>query len=190
MAVYKKAKPLVTTITLDDGQDVNVKLRRHGFNVGDKEQIEDMAAELPFVQKRIEKLSDAIDAAETQDEYEKALGQYKEFVKKRANLLPMVDTTIVMTVMQWDFCLTEEDEANGNPMAINLDSISQLDPTLRYDFFSKITEKLKGRSESEKKELPASLPEDSQTKTESPEASQPSTPVISSPENTANPQTV
>jgi len=180
VAVIRKATDFEDTITLDDGQVVAVKLRRSGFDVGDQEALVEAAGELPFLQKRMEKLSALIEAAESNEEYEMRMAEYKGFVKKMGTLMRIADMTIKSLIVSWDLCATEEDEKAGRPIPLTPEALSTLDESLRMDVFLKITERLKTRSEQEKKDSSATSQNGSQTPKQGKGKSRPSMPDISS----------
>ncbi len=169
MAVAKRKSTLSdfeTVLVLDDGQEVNALLRRRGFDVGDQEKIGEALMELPFIEKRIAKLKEQVENADGDDAYNQNLRRYKDFVKKQEEVFDFMALIIKNVVGRWDLCLTEEDEASGVTIPLTLEGIRSLEPNLRVDVFTKVTEKLKDRTESEKKDLSANCNGDLPTKTE------------------------
>jgi hypothetical protein len=184
MAVVR-TQPIEETIELDDGQIVHVTLLRTGFDVGTQEELLAAAEEMPFLSRRAKKLSQAVDKAVEEElpeaEFERRMAELRRFGKKRQNMFALIDLTLSSAIGEWDLCLTEEDEVAGNTIPLTVEAIKALPEALRYDLFAKVSEKIKTRTDSEKKDSPESLPDESAIPKESKEASPVSTPDISLP---------
>lgn len=159
MAVAKRKSSqsdFEAVLILEDGQEVHTLLRRKEFEVGDQEKVSEALMELPFIEKRIEKLKQQVENAEGDDTYNQNLRRYKDFVKKQEEVFDFMALVIKNVIGRWDLSLTEEDEAAGITVPLTLEGVRSLHPNLRVDLFTKMAEKLKDRTEAEKKGLSVS----------------------------------
>jgi hypothetical protein len=180
MAVAKKksnrGETIKTTITLDDGQDVNVVIRVGEYEVGHQEKIIESQADFSIIQGRLKYLRKKAVEAETELEYKRARKQYGDYLKKQDDVLLATDTALCAMLAEWDMALTQEDEDAKNFVPLTLEGLKTLDPAIRLDAFAKVVDKAKKYPESEKKDSSASFNGASQTQTELKAASPSSTP--------------
>ncbi len=153
-----------------------------------QEELAEAAEEIPFISKRNEKLSKAIEEAESEEAYDEGIKALKSFRKKMGKITDMVDLTIVAVIKKWDLCLTQEDENDGITIPLEKATIKTLPDVLRYDLFSKIMEAVRTRTEQEKKDLSVISQNGSPILTGLKDASPLSTRDISLPSDTANGQ--
>jgi hypothetical protein len=192
MAVAKRATPEV--LKLDDGQEVNIVMRRSGFDVGTQEAIERAKTELEIKQRRADTLRAKAEKAadsDSDEQFNSSLQEFQDFsaTGKYAKLIQCCDQVIIGMVVKWDMCLTEEDEAAGKTVPLNFDGLTQLGEVLRLDLFTKLVAKIKPTlSDAEKKDSSVNSNGATQTQTENSEASQTSSSVMLLPSATGSDQ--
>lgn len=180
MAVAKKksdkAELFKTTITLEDGQDVNVVIRVGEYEVGHQEKIIESQADWTIIQGRLDYLKKRAIEAETEQDLKRARKQYTDYLKKQDDVLLASDTALTAMLAEWDMALTEEDEAAKIFVPLTLAGLKTLDPVIRLDAFAKVVDKAKKYPEQEKKGSSVNSNGDSVTLTELRAASPSSTP--------------
>lgn len=179
MAVASRNKTSKEELTLDNGEVLHVTLIRGGFKVDDQEAFAEAIQQAPYQAKRAEKqlskLEESLNEAIEQNLEEKVFNDRLEAIKvhnkKQEEFLRTVDLGILVSISAWDMALTEEDETARQFVPITEEGLKTLHPLLRVDIFTKVMDKLRGRSEQEKKGSSVSSNGGSPTQKESKEAS-------------------
>ncbi len=170
MAVAKKRKPdSEELIELNDGQVVNLTIKRGNLTQGDREANQELFTNMNLAQARLETLKKRSVEATTDGDFQRHMKEYKNFLQKLKEMQGQIDRFIITVIGKWDMCLSEEDEEAGVFVPLTLAGVAQLDEALRMDIFLKLID-LFGRGEEEKKDSFATFSAATVTQTENSEA--------------------
>jgi hypothetical protein len=153
MAVAGRKKPdTEEVIQLDDGQIVNIVVKRGSLTQGDREANQEVMTNMSLANGRLEKLKQRSIEATSDGDFQRHAKEYKNFRDKIKAIQGQVDLFIITVISKWDMCLTEEDEKNGIAVPLTLEGLAQLEESLRLEVFLKLLGVVFGDHE-EKKDL-------------------------------------